>query len=234
MAVAVVTDASAAYLQRQGLDTLADGAALRGADLGATGRGVYPAACREDRLALTAAAVRAPRSAPTWSTCGALRDVPGPDLDRRRRRRRQSVTVRVRARRSTCRSPSRALRSAPDRRHRLRRGRARPLNPDSRPHPPPDPRPDRVGRDTESRGLPVGTGECDRRPDLPPGRRLSPPRRPPAPVPASLGRLRADGPGGCRHDGQASQTRCPTACRSTAGQPRHHRARHRARRAWWR
>ncbi len=32
MVVAVVTDASAAYLQRQGLDTLADGAALAGAD----------------------------------------------------------------------------------------------------------------------------------------------------------------------------------------------------------
>ena len=39
MLVALVTDASAAYLRRQGLDTLADGAALRGADLGATGRG---------------------------------------------------------------------------------------------------------------------------------------------------------------------------------------------------
>ena len=41
MAVAMVVDASAAYLQRQGLDTLADGAALRGADLGATGEEVY-------------------------------------------------------------------------------------------------------------------------------------------------------------------------------------------------
>ena len=36
MAIAMVVDASAAYLQRQGLDTVADGAALRGADLGAT------------------------------------------------------------------------------------------------------------------------------------------------------------------------------------------------------
>ena len=34
MAIAVVVDASAAYLQRQGLDTVADGAALRGADAG--------------------------------------------------------------------------------------------------------------------------------------------------------------------------------------------------------
>ena len=36
MAIVVVIDASAAYLQRQGLDTLADGAALHGADLGST------------------------------------------------------------------------------------------------------------------------------------------------------------------------------------------------------
>jgi uncharacterized membrane protein len=36
MLVAVVIDATAAYIQRQGLDSLADGAALRGADLGAT------------------------------------------------------------------------------------------------------------------------------------------------------------------------------------------------------
>ena len=34
MAIVVVIDASAAYLQRQGLDNLADGAALYGADLG--------------------------------------------------------------------------------------------------------------------------------------------------------------------------------------------------------
>ena len=41
MAVAVVVDASAAYLQRQGLDNLADGAALAGADGGAQGTEVY-------------------------------------------------------------------------------------------------------------------------------------------------------------------------------------------------
>jgi uncharacterized membrane protein len=59
MAVALVVDASAAYLQRQGLDTVADGAALRGADLGATGREVYTGGVPTDRLDLTAAAVRA-------------------------------------------------------------------------------------------------------------------------------------------------------------------------------
>lgn len=59
MAVALVVDASAAYLQRQGLDTVADGAALRGADLGATGREVYTGGVPQGRLDLTAAAVRA-------------------------------------------------------------------------------------------------------------------------------------------------------------------------------
>lgn len=59
MAVALVVDASAAYLQRQGLDTLADGAALRGADLGATGREVYTAGVPEDQLALNRAQARA-------------------------------------------------------------------------------------------------------------------------------------------------------------------------------
>jgi hypothetical protein len=41
MMAAVVTDASAAYLRRQGLDTLADGAALTAADAGASGTEVY-------------------------------------------------------------------------------------------------------------------------------------------------------------------------------------------------
>jgi hypothetical protein len=36
-----VTDASAAYLQRQGLDSIADGAALTGADAGASGDEAY-------------------------------------------------------------------------------------------------------------------------------------------------------------------------------------------------
>jgi uncharacterized membrane protein len=59
MAVAMVVDASAAYLQRQGLDTVADGAALQGANLGGTGRDVYIGGVPTDRLELTAATVRA-------------------------------------------------------------------------------------------------------------------------------------------------------------------------------
>jgi Flp pilus assembly protein TadG len=59
MVVAFVIDSSAAYLQRQGLDTLADGAALRGADLGATGEDVYQGGVPEEMLALTPAQARA-------------------------------------------------------------------------------------------------------------------------------------------------------------------------------
>jgi Flp pilus assembly protein TadG len=59
MLVATVVDASAAYLQRQGLDTLADGAALRGADLGATGEDVYHGGVPAETLALTPAQARA-------------------------------------------------------------------------------------------------------------------------------------------------------------------------------
>lgn len=58
MAIGMVVDVSAAYLQRQGLDTVADGAALRGADLGATGEEVYGGGVPQGRLDLTAAAVR--------------------------------------------------------------------------------------------------------------------------------------------------------------------------------
>jgi Flp pilus assembly protein TadG len=59
MVVALVVDTSAAYLQRQGLDTLADGAALHGADLGATGEDVYQGGVPEETLALTAARAKA-------------------------------------------------------------------------------------------------------------------------------------------------------------------------------
>ena len=59
MAIVVVIDASAAYLQRQGLDNLADGAALAGADLGAAGDDVYTGGIGDDRLAITEAEARA-------------------------------------------------------------------------------------------------------------------------------------------------------------------------------
>jgi len=57
MAVAMLVDASAAYLQRQGLDNLADGAALHGADLGSAG--VYTEGITAERLLQEESAVRA-------------------------------------------------------------------------------------------------------------------------------------------------------------------------------
>lgn len=48
MGAALVVNASSAYLLRQNLDTLADGAALRGADLGAAG--VYGEGLTDQRL----------------------------------------------------------------------------------------------------------------------------------------------------------------------------------------
>jgi hypothetical protein len=76
MVVALVVDSSAAYLQRQGLDTLADGAALRGADLGATGQDVYEGGVPPDTLALTAPQARAAVGAYLRDT-GAFSRYPG-------------------------------------------------------------------------------------------------------------------------------------------------------------
>ncbi len=59
MAMVVVIDATAAYLERQRLDTIADGAALRAADAGAEGREVYRHGVRDRPLDLTARAARA-------------------------------------------------------------------------------------------------------------------------------------------------------------------------------
>ncbi|WP_205474469.1 pilus assembly protein TadG-related protein [Nocardioides sp. SYSU D00038] len=76
MTVALVVDASAAYLQRQALDTLADAAALHGADAGATGRDVYEGGVPDERLELTAARARA-AVADYLRTTGAHATYPG-------------------------------------------------------------------------------------------------------------------------------------------------------------
>ncbi len=57
--VVVVVDAGAAYLKRQSLDSLADGAALYGADAAAGGRDVYTGGVGHDDLDLTAAVASA-------------------------------------------------------------------------------------------------------------------------------------------------------------------------------
>ena len=59
MGMAVVVDASAAYLQRQGLDTLADGAAIAGADGGTDTSDVYDEGVGELRLDQGPASARA-------------------------------------------------------------------------------------------------------------------------------------------------------------------------------
>lgn len=51
MVTVVVVNASAAYLQRQGLSTVADGAALQGADIGSTG--TYDLGIPDQRLRQT-------------------------------------------------------------------------------------------------------------------------------------------------------------------------------------
>lgn len=56
LGIALVINASSAYLQRQSLDTLADGAALRGADIGAAG--VYGEGLGQERLLQERGAVK--------------------------------------------------------------------------------------------------------------------------------------------------------------------------------
>ncbi len=78
MAIAVVVDASAAFLQRQGLDTVADGAALAGADAGSRnldalyGEGVDDAGRLDQAEAVARAAV-----ADHLRRTGAHADYPG-------------------------------------------------------------------------------------------------------------------------------------------------------------
>lgn len=59
LAVAVVVDASAAYLQRQELDSIADGAALAAADQGAAGAEIYDTGVDDGRLRIDPALARA-------------------------------------------------------------------------------------------------------------------------------------------------------------------------------
>ncbi len=94
MAIVVVIDASAAYLQRQGLDTLADGAALYGADLGSAG--VYEQGLDGVRLTQQEAAVEA-AVREYLARAGAGARYPGIDVGVRVDPVARSVTVRLRA-----------------------------------------------------------------------------------------------------------------------------------------
>ena len=64
LGIALVTDATAAYLHRSGLSTLADGAALSGADAGATGRRFSPI-CGSLPLPSMSASTAAPTVVPS-------------------------------------------------------------------------------------------------------------------------------------------------------------------------
>lgn len=94
LAIAVVVNASAAFLQRQSLDTLADGAALYAADIGAAG--VYVEGLPAERLLQEERAVRAAvqdylRRVGAYDTYGRIEVVTGVDrVDR-------AVTVTLRA-----------------------------------------------------------------------------------------------------------------------------------------
>jgi hypothetical protein len=90
MGVALVVNASSAYLQRQALDTLADGAALRGADLGAAG--VYGEGLDVERLLQEKGAVEKVVVAYLQSI-GADRTYPGLEVDARVNVVDRSVTV---------------------------------------------------------------------------------------------------------------------------------------------
>ncbi|NYJ00338.1 putative membrane protein [Nocardioides thalensis] len=76
--VAVVVDASVAFLERQGLDNLADGAALYGADMAAEGTEVYGDGLGHGDLDLSVGAARAAvgdylRSSGAYGDHGGLR-----------------------------------------------------------------------------------------------------------------------------------------------------------------
>ncbi|WP_238342991.1 pilus assembly protein TadG-related protein [Nocardioides cynanchi] len=79
MMAGVVTDASAAYLQRQGLDNLADGAALTAADAAASGAETYGAGLGAD-LHLDVATARA-AAVEYLHRVGAYEEYPGLTAD---------------------------------------------------------------------------------------------------------------------------------------------------------
>ncbi|MBF4162337.1 hypothetical protein ISG29_11610 [Nocardioides sp. CBS4Y-1] len=81
LGVVLVTDATAAYLQRSGLSTLADGAALYGADAGATGTSVYTEGVPEGDLPLDAGVAAAGVRA-YLERVGAFREYPGLQITR--------------------------------------------------------------------------------------------------------------------------------------------------------
>jgi len=96
MAIAMVVDVSAAYLQRQGLDSVADGAALRAADLGATGEEVYGGGVPQGRLDLSADRIRG--SVQEYlAASGAFANFPGLSFDIDIDRASSTVTVHVTA-----------------------------------------------------------------------------------------------------------------------------------------
>ena len=98
LAIVVVVDASAAFLQRQGLDTVADGAALAGADAGSRnldsiyGSGVGSQPRLDQAKALARAAVEE-----DLSRTGARSDYPGLSYDVGFDPTDNSVVVQVRA-----------------------------------------------------------------------------------------------------------------------------------------
>ena len=76
LTIVVVVDASAAYLERQSLATMAEGAALQGADLGAQGIEVYTGGFGDQPLELTESSARA-AVRDYLADVGAYRDHPG-------------------------------------------------------------------------------------------------------------------------------------------------------------
>lgn len=96
MAVALVVDASAAYLHRQGLDAVADGAALAGADAGASGEDLYTEGVDPERLRLFEATAQA-GVADYLARAGARERFPGLTYDVRVDTAARAVVVEVRA-----------------------------------------------------------------------------------------------------------------------------------------